>query len=89
MVWPGMCHSVTPANTNLFYSIYNRRLSSLAQGGIPMRCVCIHFANPSSPLMKLIRMFIVMVMKDEFRLRVNVLDGTFIECNGFSLIDTK
>ena len=54
-----------------------------------MRCVCIHFANPSSPLMKLIRMFIVMVMKDEFRLRVNVLDGTFIECNGFSLIDTK
>ncbi len=86
VVWPGMCHSVTPSNFNLLDSLSNRRLAALAQDGIPMRIIGLHFANPSSPLMSIIKMFLVTVIADEHRARVSVLDGKFRYHDGFSSI---
>eukprot|EP00531_Pseudo-nitzschia_arenysensis_P001892 CAMPEP_0116146866 /NCGR_PEP_ID=MMETSP0329-20121206/17413_1 /TAXON_ID=697910 /ORGANISM="Pseudo-nitzschia arenysensis, Strain B593" /LENGTH=520 /DNA_ID=CAMNT_0003642683 /DNA_START=86 /DNA_END=1648 /DNA_ORIENTATION=- len=81
LIWPGMCQSVTPSNTGLFDSIYDRRAASDLQMGIPLRVVCIHFGNASSPLLRLARMLLVTMMHEHSRLRFNIITGTKIELN--------
>lgn len=79
VVWPGMCHSVTPSNSNFLFTLQHRGLAVSAQNGIPMRLIGVHFANPSTPLMRLIRLFLITFMQDKYRSRASVLTGTMTE----------
>lgn len=77
LIWPGMCQSVTPSNAGLFDSLSDRKTAADLQMGMPLRVVCVHFGNASSPLLRLAKILLVTMMHEHSRLRFNIMTGEF------------
>jgi len=79
LVWPGMCNSVQPSNLGIFTSVVNRRRAMELQSAFPLRFVCMHCGFTNSPLMKVVKVLIVSILKNNNRPRFNLITGTKLE----------
>ena len=87
LIWPGTCQSITPSSSGMFESIYNRKHSFDVQMALPVRVVCIHFGNASSPLLRLARIMLVALMHEQSRLRFNLITGEYQRGEMYHAVD--
>ena len=76
MVWPGTLESYSVSGSGFYFPIHGRQHAIEFQMAFPLRLVCMHFGYASSPLFKLMRIFLVAIMEHQSRVRFNSITGT-------------
>lgn len=79
LLWPGVYEPLQRSTSNIFASVVHRQAAVETQSAFPLRFVCAHFGTADSPIMKLVKVYLVSIMKNNNRSRVNIITGTTLE----------